>query len=52
MESCQVVREEGFYPPGRVVDASYAVKWDAALVRAIGQAGSRLARVLNEALKQ
>lgn len=52
MESCQVAREADFYPAIRVVDGDYAARWDAVLVRAISRAGSRLARVLNEALNK
>lgn len=49
-ESCRVVASVGFYPSGRILNASYAERMDAVLVGRLAAASSRLAGALNAAL--
>lgn len=49
-ESCRIVAGPGFYPSGRVLNASYAEGMDPVLVDRLAAAARRLASVLNDAL--
>jgi hypothetical protein len=50
-ESCAIGRSAGFYPEGRLVDATYQARWDGTLLVQLSLAGARLAATLNEALR-
>lgn len=49
-ESCRVVAADGYYPPGRQLDAEYGQRWSATLAQRLAFAARRLAFVLNDAL--
>lgn len=49
-ESCRVVAADGYYPPGRQLDAEYGQRWIATLAQRLAFAGRRLAVLLNDAL--
>lgn len=48
--SCQVVKEDGFYPERAKLDASYAERWRPVAEERLRAGGSQLAAVLNGAL--
>jgi hypothetical protein len=48
-ESCQAVRQEGFYPAGRMISAEYAERYRGLLVKRLAQGAKRLAEALNSA---
>ncbi len=45
-ESCEIVRQDTFYPP-RTVGSDYAEQYQSTLAQRLSMAGSRLAQVLN-----
>lgn len=49
-ESCRIVGQEGFYP-GRLVDTDYIARFKPVVETRLAQAGSRLARILNQILQ-